>query len=497
MSLINFCLKRPMVVLILSASLFIFGLFSLKYLSIKLVPLMQSDSVNIVITNVGASPSSIQNEISRKIVNALQSVQGVRLINSSSQAGKSTIDVELDPMSQIDSLQTLTAINQAVSSTSLPSRADQPIVTQTGWRNGLFSFSLYSNTNTPLQLLDYYNEHLQMQLKSIQGVAEIDVASDISKPIIRIKLDPQKLEKYHLAVLDIKNTLDALNQSLPVGKIVVNNRPYLLTIETETASVPAIENLIIGKQYAQGRPNSDNQPIIYLKDVAQVSYEDALINKVKMAYMDGRNALSVSLIGKGQGDPILVTEKVQSILKNSEKMLPPGMHIKVVHDNGVLIKTAIIEVLWTIGLTALLVILICFGFLGRFRNTLIPVITIPICLSGTLLFLLMFGFSVNMFSLLAMVVAIGLVVDDAIVVVEHITVYLEKGNSVKDAVIQGAKEISTTIVGITLTLVAVYIPTLFMTGVYALWYQQFTVTLAICVLISGVLALTLSPLMSY
>ncbi len=492
MRLTNACLKKPLVVFIITLALFFIGVFSLRYIPMDLVPLPTSQSVNIEVDYAGASPSIIENQITKKLVTAIQSLPHIDSIDAKSLSGVSKVSIQLAPINKLESIKVFTAISQAVSTTSLPSQAEKPILTQGDSESSLISFILYSDTGTPLQLYNYYQSHLKLKIKKIQGVSRVDLTSDITNPVVRIKLNPEKMQQYNLNVLAVKNTLEAQNQNYPLGNLALDQHSYMISINAKTSSLPAIEDMVVGMS---GDAKNANGHIVHLKDIADVSYENQDIVAKDKVLFGKHNALSVTLVAEGQADPINVSKSVTSMLHNEQKTLPPGMHLKVYQNSGELVQSSIDEVLWTIALTALLVAIICFAFLGRCSSTFIPIITIPICLAGTLLFLALFGFSINLFTLLAMVIAIGIVVDDAIVMVEHITVNLEKGMPLYKAVSEGAKDIALTIIGITLTLCVVYIPTLFMSGFFAIWYQQFTVTLAMCVLISGVLALTLSPVM--
>ena len=487
MRLIDFCLKKPLVVCIFAMAIFIIGFFCMRQMSLTMLPLPEARAIQVNVTYVGASPSTVQNEITSKLVNALQSIEDVDLISANSKAGSSRINISFASLSGLQAIQRLSEINQVVSSTPLPSGANQPVVTRFSGRNGLFDFFIASKTATPLELLDYYNAKLKMPLKKIEGVSLVEVMADIQSSVVRIKVDPRKVAQYNLSLSDIKDTLNSVNQSLPAGSLAITGHNYLINIAAKTDSLPSIANIIIGQA----------RRIIRVKDIASISYEDVNIVPLTRSRLNGQHVIGVELDSTGSSDPIRITQQVKNLLNKARASLPPGMKIIESYNSGELIHNAIMDVFVTILIAAFLVIVICLLFLGRFRNTLIPIVTIPICLSGAFIFLSLFSFSINMFTLLAMVVAIGLVVDDAIVVVEHITIYVEQGMRLDQAVVRGSKEIAVTIIGITLTLVAVYLPTLFMTNVFAIWYQQFTVTLAVCVLLSGLLALTLAPLMCH
>ena len=499
---VNFCIQRPLIPFVFALLLLLVGIFSAFTIPLSLFPEFKNSSVSISINYSGASAVTVEKEITNKLVNTLKNINNVDTISANSQNGQSNIQINFKPMSDLEFISELSSINQAIQSAKLPNSASQPQINSASSFSSLVSVAIFSSKYTSFELANYAQENLFPALQAVPGVTKIRFDADSS--VVRIKLNPQKLAQYGLSPTDVSKVLDDLNSSQPAGSFVINEHEFIINILSPFTSLPNIENLVITVQNPLSKNTSLEgglkqitkvKKLIYLKNIASVSFESSAINPAAIGNYNGETAFILTAMSSKTANPFLAVNEIKKVLSEAKNTLPEGVYIKTLSDSAVTMSDSLYEVLITILVSTLLVVLICFIFLGRFRSTLIPAVTIPICLLGSIIFLSLLGFSLNMLTLLAMVLAIGLVVDDAIVVVEHISAYIEKGLSVKASVIKGTREISVTIIGITITILAVYVPIAFMQGQAAVLYQQFAAAIALCIFISGILALTLSPVM--
>ncbi|MBX9706169.1 MAG: efflux RND transporter permease subunit, partial [Gammaproteobacteria bacterium] len=344
--------------------------------------------------------------------------------------------------------------------------------------------SVTSKTRNSMDVTDYVMRYIQPELQQIPGVSNAEIWGQRSYAM-RIMLNPLKMAAHGVTVTDINNALAAQNVYVPSGQIKSFSRYYPITTEANINTAAQFQNLIL---------KSNNGYITRFGDVADISIGPEDTDSAFR--INGKSAIALGVIPDSTANPIDVSDDVKSILDKLQSNLPSDMHIAVLFDNSKFIAASLNEVYRAIVEALLLVTLVIFLFLGSWRATLIPVITIPVCLIATFAILYGFGYSVNIITLLALVLAIGLVVDDAIVMLENIHRHIEMGEKPFAAAIIGSKEIVFAIIAMTLTLVAVYLPTGFTQGLTGILFSQFAVTLAGAVLISGFIALTLSPMMS-
>ncbi|HNC03869.1 MAG TPA: efflux RND transporter permease subunit, partial [Agitococcus sp.] len=336
----------------------------------------------------------------------------------------------------------------------------------------------------PLQINQFADKQVKSRLQTLDGVADIRIGGE-RKPAMRIWLDKEKLARYSLTPQDVETALRAQNVEIPSGRVESVQREFSVLAETDLNTVQQFENIIIKQQ---------NGLLLRVADVAKVEIAPEDVRRI--ARFNGKPAVALGVIKTSTANPLEVSKAVRAELPRIEQNLPQGMKVELAYDSSVFIQQSIDSVQKTIIEAVVLVVLVIFFFLRSLRATLIPVITIPVSLIGALIFMNILGFSINTLTLLAMVLAIGLVVDDAIVVLENIYRHIEEGKTPTQAALQGSKEIAFAVLAMTFTLAAVFAPIAFTEGRTGKLFAEFALTLAAAVIVSGFCALTLSPMMS-
>lgn len=484
MSLPEFCIKRPVFTVVMSLVILALGTMSGFDLNLRWIPDVTPAQVSIVTSYSGASPQLIENEITRPLENALAGVDGIDTVISRSRQSTSQIDITFEPQMNVDlAVDDLRSHVGKVNNT-LPKNAEQPVIAKADPSSIPVIFFTYSDTKkTTQQLTDYVKRFVQPELEAVKGVGDVTYYG-ARNYAVRIWLDPQKLAARGVTADEVYNVLKTQNVQVPSGRIKTDNRYYTVLTNEKLQSLDDIEKLII---------RQENNHSVRLSDVATIALGSE--DEDNTFRFNGELALALGVIPQSNANPLQVAKDVLQRDHQLRKSLPNGMQVKVVFNQATFISASIKSVLHSILEAVLLVILVIALFLGRLRSALIPIVTIPVCLIGGFSFIYLLGYTINTITLLAMVLAIGLVVDDAIVVVENVTRHIESGKGRLSAALIGSKEMVFPVVGMTLTLAAVYIPVGFAQGVVGQFFREFAFTLAGCVLISGFVALTLSPML--
>lgn len=416
---------------------------------------------------------------------ALASTEGIDFLSSSSSSERSlvTIALALDADGDRAMTDVLTKINQV--SGILPDEANDPVVTRsTGDDYALVYLEFHSDIMSLPQIHDYLNRVVRPTLQTIPGVGEI-VFRGAQAFAMRIWLDPQRMAAMEVTATDVTTALRENHFVSAAGEIKGDYLQVGLHAETDLSTAEAFENLVV---------RAEGDKVVRLSDIANVELTDQVVNLA--TYSWGERAASVSIFQVPGANALAVSEGVSAVLPAIFAQLPHGLIGSVVRDFTDEIRDSIKHVILAIVEAGIIVIVVVFFFLGNARAMLIPIVTIPLSLIGVMLLMLLLGYSLNLFTLLAMVLAVGLVVDDAIVVVENIYRHIEIGESPVDAAINGAREIARPVIAMTLTLAAVYAPIGFLGGLTGIFFREFAFTLAGAVLISGIVALTLAPMMA-
>lgn len=487
MNWVKSCLKHKLTIYLLALALSLLGIVALFMIPVTPFPLPPSKSISIEIDYPGANANAVQSQIIQRLANTLQSVNNIEYVQGSAQAGSGFIRLGVNSTKPEDLLQTQINISQAISSSNLPSSASQPFIHTSMSSSSLITFMITADKWSLFQLDNFIQSTLSPKFSSIPGVA---LDTPTQQPEIKIELDPKKLAALHLSATKLSSLIDAAYKTNPLGIMHVQNEDYLLNLSGNIDSLQAFDNLVIGYQTGTlGRP-------IYLKDVANTSFTERSITDTSFHSYQGHVADGIDLFTHGVSNPFAASRISKAYVASLQSHLPSWIHIYPIDDTAQDMKKAISEVIFTILVATALVLAIALIFLGHLRTTIIPIITVPICLLGAIAIMFALGLSINLLSLLALVIAVGLVVDDAIVVVENITRHLEMGMNKLDAILHGTTDIALTVIGITATLLAVYLPIAFCTGVFIGFLKAFAIPLASAVLISGILALTLTPIMA-
>jgi multidrug efflux pump len=454
-------------------------------LPIQQYPRIERPYITIETQLPGAGPEIVEAQVTRVIEDAVSGLEGVANITSISSTEDSKVTIEFTPDRSMDNA--TNDIRDRLSRSrenKLPDEASEPsLVKSRAEEKPIITLALTSETVPTNQLFDYATREIQKELESLTGVARVDVLG-AGLYEMNIYLDPIRLAAYGITVSEVLTALKRQSIEKPAGKLISHNREYLVTTVANLEKPEEFENLAV---------TSRKNHLIRVRDLgrAEITSND---RKTRTRY-NGKSGVSISVVKQSTANPVDVARGVKSALEKVKKHLPEEMTIDVGSDKTVFIESSIREVFKTILEATLLVVAVVFLFLRSARASLIPLVTIPVSLIGALFFMYLLHFSINMFTLMAMVLAIGLVVDDAIIVLENSYRHIEAGVKPYDAAFKGIREISFAVIAMTLTLVAVYTPVALAQGMTGKLMTEFAITLAGSVFISGFAALTLSPMM--
>lgn len=477
-------IKRPVLACVVSFIILLLGLRAIVELELRQFPKMDNTVITINTFYPGANADLMQGYVTTPIEKAVASADGVDYITSRSVEGISSITAYI--RLNYDPNVAMTDIMAKVSEVSnlLPKESNKPVILKsTGGESDLLYIGYSSKHMTNEQITDYLSRVIQPKLQTVPGVANAEILGGQTYAM-RIGLDTGKMAAFHLSPQEVADALQRQNYQTAAGQ--VKGKYVLFSINAET-------NLADPSQFKEIVIKHLNGSLIRLKDVATVDY--GAENYQSSVKFNGKNGVFVGIKATPSANPLSVINGVQQLLPEIELNYPPSLESRVVYDSTDYIRNSLHEVVRSIVEATLIVILVIFAFIGAIRAVLIPVATIPLSLIGVLSLMLAMGYSINLLTLLAMVIAIGLVVDDAIVVAENIYRHIEEGLSPRQAALLGAREITTPIISMTTTLAAVYAPIGFMTGLTGALFKEFAFTLSLSVILSGVIALTLSPMM--
>ncbi len=484
MQLPEISIRRPVFATVLSLLIVLVGWVSFNGLSVREYPKIDEPNVTVTTRLAGASSEVVESQITKIIEDSVAGIEGVDVISSISRQEQSQITVkfklERDPDSAAaDVRDKVSRVRQR-----LPQEIDEPVIAKVeADASPVIWLALSSDTHDALQLSDLANRVVKPVLQTASGAADVRVYGE-RRFSMRIWLDPDRLAAYRLTVQDVEDALRRNNLEVPAGRIESGQREFNVTAATDLQRAGEFRQMTI--KTVNGQP-------IRLLDVARVR-EGAQDERTSVR-LNGRDAISLGVIRQATANPLVLSAAVRERLDKVRADLPPGITVDVANDNSVFIDRSIQAVYKTIFEAVVLVALVIFVFLRTLRASIIPLVTIPVSLIGTFALMALFGFSINTLTLLALVLAIGLVVDDAIVVLENIYRYIEEGMEPVQAAIKGSKEIGFAVLAMTLTLAAVYAPLAFTPGRTGRLFAEFALALAGSVVVSGFVALTLSPMM--
>jgi multidrug efflux pump len=480
----EFFVRRPVFATVMSLLLLLVGLVSYVQLTVREYPNIDEPVVSVRTAYLGASAEIIESQVTQVLENSIAGIEGIETITSSSEAEQSNITVRFRLTTDPDVAASDVRDRVGRVRGRLPDEIEEPVIAKVeADAQAIIYIAFTSDRHSTMDITDYADRYVKDRLQNLPGVAEVRIFGE-RRYAMRIWLDRARLAAYQLTVQDVEDALRQQNVEIPSGRIESLDREFTILSRTGLATPEQFAYIIV--KDAGGFP-------VRVGDVAGV--EIGPQDERRTTRFNGKNSIILGIVKQATANPLDVSTALGEMLPDLVKGLPAGMDATVAYDKSVFIDRSIAEVFKAVGEAVALVVLVIFFFLRSVRTTLVPIVTIPVSLIGACAVMYVFGFSVNTLTLLAMVLAIGLVVDDAIVVLENIHRHIEGGMTPIRAAVKGITEISGAVVAMTLTLAAVYAPVAFSPGRTGKLFMEFALTLAGGVLISGFVALTLTPMM--
>ncbi len=477
--------KYPVFTIMMMFCLMVLGLASWQRMGVEEFPDVDFPFVVIYTNYPGASPETVESEITKKLEDQINTISGLKQVISQSSEGLSMITAEFNL--EVPSTTAAQNVRDKIASVTAEFRDEiqEPVVERYDPTANAIMSIVFESDNMGLKALSsYLDQRIVPQLRTVPGVGTVNLLGDAQRQI-RIQVEPQKLQAFGIGVDSVINTLKSENIEVPGGTLKSGNSELVIEINSKVLHPLAFGDLVIA--------NKNGAPI-FLKQVAEI--EDSQAELETGAFLDGKAAVAVDILRSSDSNVIEVVDSTYKTLESIKAQLPQGTTLKVVVDSSKSIRGTIGDVARTIIEGAVLAVLIVLLFLGSFRSTVITGLTLPIALLGTLTFIWAFGFSINMMTLLALSLSIGLLIDDAIVVRENIVRHTDMGKDHVTAALDGTKEIGLAVLATTLTIVAVFLPVAFMGGIIGRFFYQFGVTVSTAVLISMFVSFTLDPMLS-
>ncbi|MFA6019615.1 MAG: efflux RND transporter permease subunit [Rhodospirillales bacterium] len=485
MKLPELCIRRPVLATVMSLLLTLVGIISLQRLTVREYPNIDEPVVTVTTTYTGASSEVVESQVTKVMEDSLAGIEGVDVLSSISRAERSQITVRFrsnrDPESAASDVRDKVGRVRG----RLPDDVDEPVIAKVeADAQPIIYLAFSSDRHDTLFITDYAERYVKDRIQNISGVADVAIYG-ARRFAMRIWLDSARLAAYRLTPVDVENALKRQNVEIPAGRIESRSREFTVLSETDLQTPEQFGQVIIG--------DTGGGYLVRIRDVARVELGPE--DERRIARYKGKTAITLGIIKQSTANPLEVAKGLRALLPTLLDSLPEGLNAEIGYDTSQFISESINSVFKTIFEATILVVLVIFFFLRTLRATLIPIVTIPVSLIGAASLMYAFNFSLNTMTLLSMVLAIGLVVDDAIVMLENIFRHIEDGVPPVKAALQGSREIGFAVLAMTVTLAAVYVPIGFMTGRTGRLFTEFALTLAGAVVVSGFVALTLSPMM--
>ena len=484
MSLSELCIRRPVMTTLITLSFIIFGLFAYRLLAVAALPRVDFPTISVSANLPGASPESMASSVAAPLERQFSTISGITAMTSVSSLGSTNITLQFDLDRNIDgaALDVQAAISGSLRRLppDLPNPpsfrkvnpADQPV---------LF-IALTSETMQLSQVNDYAEQILQQQISQINGVAQVQIYGS-QKYAVRVTADPEAVSARGLSFADIQRAISSANSNQPTGTLRGTERNVTIEASGQLRNAADYGAIII---------SSKNAVPVKLEDIATV--RDSVENDQTASWYGKKRSIVLAVFRQSDANTVDVVDQVKSKLPQYRNQLPASIGMDVLSDRSLPIREAVADVEFTLGLSMILVVLVIFLFLKSLTATIIPALALPVSLIGTFAAMYVFGYSIDNISLLALTLSVGFVVDDAIVMLENIMRHIENGEKPFDAALRGSREIGFTIISITLSLVAVFIPVFFMGGVVGRVFREFAGTISVAILVSGFVSLTLTPM---
>ena len=483
MSVYESAVKRPIMTALCFIAVVIFGIFSFTKLPIDLMPDIETNTIMVITSYAGASSSDIETNVSRPLENTLNSVEHLKHITSKSRENISLITLEFEYGYDIDDLTNDVRDKLNMVTSALPDEVGNPIIFKfSSDMMPIMMLSVKAKESLPA-LYKILDENIVNPLARIDGVGTVSIAG-APKREINVYMNPEKMEAYNITIETVSSRIGAENRNMPGGSFDIGNNTYPLRVEGEFKSPQEMKDIVVGTY---------NGANVYLKDVARIV--DSTEERAQKAFTDGQQGAMIIIQKQSGANSVNIANAVREKLPELQKRLPSDIEIGLIQDTSDNIKMTVRALGETIAYALVFVMLIVFIFLGRWRATVIIGITIPFSLIASFIYLLISDGSLNVISLSCLSIAIGNVVDDAIVVLENVTTHIERGSSPKSAAIHGTNEVAISVIASTLTMLAVFFPLTMITGMAGVLFKQLGWMMCIIMIVSTTAALTLIPMM--
>jgi len=485
MNIGRLCISRPVMTTLVMFAIMLFGVIGYQQLPISNLPNVDFPTIQVTSQLPGASAETMASAVSIPLEKQFATIAGLSQMSSASTLGQSLVTLQFDPSRNMDgaALDVQAAIT-AASKQLPPQMTVPPTFSKVNPAQQPVLYLAVSSTTLPLHEVDYYAETLIAQrISRVNGVAQVQVNGS-QQYAVRIQVDPRRLASYGLGINDVMTAVSAANQNQPTGTLWGKQQAFTIESNGQLLNAAAYQPIIIA--YKNGFP-------IRLSQVATAI--DSVQNDKEAGQYNDKPAVILAVLRQPGANTIQVVDSVKQLLPTFQAMTPKSVHLDILYDQSESIRASVNDVQVTLVLTVLLVVLVIFVFLGNLSATVIPSLSLPISIVGTFAAMKLLGFSLNNLSLMALSLAVGFVVDDAIVMLENIVRHMEMGKSPRQAAFDGSKEIGFTILSMTLSLVAVFIPVLLLPGIVGRLFNEFAVTISVAILISGFISLTFTPML--
>ena len=485
MKIAEVCIRRPVLSIVINLIIILLGLVSFDRLTVREYPNIDVPVITVETTYLGASAEIIETQVTKPLEDSLSGIEGIDFIKSISRAERSQITVQFRLSRDADAAASDVRDRAARARDLLPDEIEEPIVAKVeADAQPIIWMALSSDTSSQLDVSQTADLVVQDRLQVLPGVSSVLLFAE-RRYSMRVSVDREQLAAYNMTTQDVEAALRSQNVEIPAGRIESQNREFTVLSQTDLNTPEQFRNVILRETEAGH--------LVRLGEVADVNYGP--YEERSVVRFNGKPAIALGVIKQSVANPLEISKAIRAELPQIQKDIPQDMKLNIAYDSSVFIDQSINNVFHTIIEAVLLVVLTIFFFLRTARATLIPLVTIPISLIGTMALMYMMGFSINTLTLLALVISIGLVVDDAIVVLENIYRHMEEGMDAIHAAVKGMREIGFAVVAMTLTLATVFVPVSLTPGRTGQLFVEFALTLAGAVLISGITAITLSPMM--
>ncbi len=484
MKLSSMSIRRPVLATVMSFTILLFGIIAFTRLPVREYPDIDPPIISVTTFYRGASPAVVETEITNVLEEQFATLEGVKTLTSSSREQGSVITIEFELNRNVD--EAANDVRDRVSRvrSTLPREIDDPVISKVDANaQAIVWLALSSDRHSGLELTDVADRILKERIQRLPGVGSVIIAGE-RRYAMRVWLDPLLMAARGLTTQDVENAIRRENAEIPGGRVEGAQREFSVRTRGELSTPEEFGAIILAR---------DENGIVRLRDVADVNL-GAADERTQVRY-NGQSAVGMGIVKQSKASTVDVAAEVRAALQELTKLLPAGMRLDVAYDSSNFINDSIDEVKETLLIAMILVVLVVLAFLKSFRATAIPTLAIPISIIGALAAAYFAGFTLNILTLLALVLAIGLVVDDAIVVLENVYRHMEMGKSRWQAALDGSSEIGFAVIATTIALVAVFVPLAFLTGSVGRLFNEFGISLAVAILISGFVALTLTPML--